>query len=145
MSTELVSVIIPAYNSEKYISDTIDSVLNQTYKNLEIIVVDDGSTDNTEKVVKEKLSNFSNFKFLKQCNLGSAEARNLGIRNSNGNYIAFLDADDLWLPQKIEKQIKFFLNNPDYGLVFTRRKIITPYGKIIEDKKKFQKKSILTH
>jgi glycosyltransferase involved in cell wall biosynthesis len=136
---DLVSVIIPAYNAEKYISETIESVLKQTYKNLEIIIVDDGSTDDTERVVNNKLQAFSKYKFLKQNNLGPAAARNLGIKNAEGDYIAFLDADDLWLPQKIEKQIRFLKEHPECGLVFTRRKIITPYGKVIDDKRKIPK------
>lgn len=101
-ATPLVSVIIPAYNSELYIAEAIDSVLQQDYPALEIIVVDDGSVDNTQNIVR---GYGDKVRLLTQPNKGSAAARNLGILNGCGKYIAFLDADDVWWPHKIRCQI----------------------------------------
>ncbi|MBI9051227.1 MAG: glycosyltransferase [Anaerolineaceae bacterium] len=98
-----VSVIIPVYNSEKTICETIDSVLAQTYQDFEIIVVDDGSTDKSKELIQ---SYGSKAKYIYQENGGQASARNTAIRASSGNILAFLDSDDLWLPQKLEKQLR---------------------------------------
>jgi len=97
-----VSVIIPTYNAARYLSDAIDSVLAQTYDEFEIIVVDDGSTDETPGVVNKYDSRVC---YLSQQNAGVAAARNRGISESKGKYIAFLDADDTWFPNKLEKQM----------------------------------------
>lgn len=115
----LVSVIIPMYNSEKTIKKTIDSVLNQDYKNLEIIVIDDGSEDRSYEIVYT-LSQLYTIKLIKQENKGPSSARNLGIENSNGKFIAFLDSDDYWMNDKISKQLKVFFNNKKIGIVATR-------------------------
>ncbi|MEW6126824.1 MAG: glycosyltransferase [Acidobacteriota bacterium] len=115
-STPLVSVVIPTYNSAAFLSEAITSVLNQTYRPVEIIVIDDGSTDNTETVAatfKEAI------RYSKKANGGPSAARNVGIRHSSGEFIAFLDADDLWLPDKLELQIAHFNEHPEYGVVFT--------------------------
>lgn len=111
-----VSVIIPTYNYAHYIEEAIDSVLAQTYKDYEIIVVDDGSTDNTKEVVSKY---GPKIKYIYQENQGLSAARNTGIKNSNGEYIAILDSDDLWLPWKIEKQMKLFEANSGVGLVYS--------------------------
>lgn len=112
----LISIIIPTYNSSTCIIDALISVANQTYKKFEIIVIDDGSTDNTEEVVRA--FQFPIF-YLKVPNGGAAKARNLGIERARGDFVAFLDADDLWYPKKLEKQIKAFVENPDLMMVFT--------------------------
>ena len=129
-STMLVSVIIPVYNSSKYISKAIDSVLAQTYSNYEIIVIDDGSTDNT----KAKLEQYKNkVRYIYQENQGSAAARNTGIKLARGELIAFLDADDLWsMPQKLEKQVACFIADLDLGGVNTGWRIIDGSGKHIK-------------
>lgn len=98
----LVSVVIPSYNSARYIADAIDSVLRQDYPALEILVIDDGSTDNTNEIVS---AYGGQVRLLKQPNQGSAAARNLGIRHASGKYIAFLDADDAWWSRKIRFQV----------------------------------------
>ena len=99
-----VSVIIPAYNAEAYIAETVQSALDQTYRDFEIIVVDDGSTDRTA----ECLEPFGDkVRVLRQPNGGVAQARNNGVKASSGAWLAFLDADDLWLPRKIERQLAF--------------------------------------
>lgn len=106
METEkLVSVIIPTYNRAQLISETIDSVLNQTYKRVEIIIIDDGSTDKTEEVVKKK--NDERIKYFKFGHSGlPAVARNQGLKLAKGEYVSFLDSDDLWYPQKLKRCLK---------------------------------------
>ena len=104
MNEALVSVVIPAYNSEQYINECIDSVLNQTYQNYEIIVIDDGSTDNTVNLVKQY--NNEKIKLYHQMNSGSGAARNLGVKQAHGKWIAFIDADDIWLPDKLHKHLE---------------------------------------
>lgn len=104
----LVSIITPLYNSQAYIADTINSVLKQTYSNWELLLVDDCSTDDTIKIVKHYANKYNSIKLLKnEVNSGAAISRNKGIFEAKGDYIAFLDADDLWKPEKLEKQIAF--------------------------------------
>ena len=110
-----VSVIIPAYNSAKFIREAIESVYSQTYKNLEIIIIDDGSTDDTKKIAQ----NYNErIKYFYQKNMGPASARNSGIKKSTGDYIAFLDADDIWEKTKIEKQLSILKKYPKYKFVY---------------------------
>jgi glycosyltransferase involved in cell wall biosynthesis len=111
-----VSVIIPSYNCAPYLSDAISSVINQTYINLEIIIVDDGSTDNTAEVIAPFRNNI---KYLKQENQGVSAARNAGMRRATGDLIAFLDADDIWFPDKIAIQLDIFNRNPEIAGVFS--------------------------
>lgn len=116
MENQKVSVIIPTYNLARYINETVDSVLGQTYKNYEIIIVDDGSTDNT----KEALSEYGGkITYIFQENQGVSAARNKGIKEAKGEYIAFLDADDLWLKDKLELQIGLMNSNPEVAMIFT--------------------------
>jgi glycosyltransferase involved in cell wall biosynthesis len=107
----LVSVIIPAYNAEKFIQKTLNSVLSQTYKNIEVIVVDDGSEDRTAEIVKCIAETDQRVVLLKQQNAGVAAARNLAIEHSKGDYIAPIDADDIWYPQNLEKQLECLLQS----------------------------------
>lgn len=107
MTTGLVSIITPCYNGAKYIAETIDSVLAQTYAEWEMIIVDDGSKDHSAEIVRSYMEKDPRIKFLQQANAGSAAARNNGIRNAQGQYIALLDADDLWEPEFLEEQIRF--------------------------------------
>lgn len=107
---ELVSVIMPSYNTAKFIEETINSVLNQTYQNFEIIIVDDCSTDNTDEVVAQIRD--ERIKYIKnEKNSGAALSRNRALREAKGKWIAFLDSDDVWLPEKLEKQIAFMKEN----------------------------------
>ena len=116
----LVSVIIPAFNAATSIKRTIQSVLAQTYPYFEILVVDDGSSDATSDIVSKLLAVDARIKLLKQKNQGVAAARNFGIKNAKGGYIAPLDADDLWLPDKLEKQVAVMHKAPStVGLVYT--------------------------
>lgn len=112
MNNPLVSIIIPVYNSESYLADTINSALNQTWQNIEIILVDDGSSDSSLKIAKSFES--KTIKVFSQANKGASAARNKGILESNGDYVQFLDADDLLSENKIECQVKLLENNNDY-------------------------------
>lgn len=134
----LVSVIIPCFNAEKTLKETIESVLSQTYAPIEIIVIDDGSSDNSVDIAKLFGDQII---VLQKENGGPASARNAGIRLSRGMYIAFVDADDLWLPAKLNKQISVMEKDTSLGLTFTGyqrfigddtargRDVIKPYGK----------------
>jgi len=115
-----VSVIIPTFNCGSYISEGIDSALNQTFKDFEIIIVDDGSTDNTKEIVQEYIEKHPKIiKYFYQSNQGVASARNKGIMESKGEYIAILEADDVWLPEKIRMQVKILNENSDAAMVYT--------------------------
>ncbi|MBQ0062672.1 MAG: glycosyltransferase family 2 protein [Prevotella sp.] len=105
----LVSIVTPAYNSSLYIAKSINSVLAQTYANWEMLIVDDGSTDNTLEIVRSYED--KRIKIFNNTHQGAAEARNLALRQATGKYVAFLDSDDLWLPEKLEKQVRFMEEN----------------------------------
>lgn len=125
-SNALVSVIMPAYNCEDFIDDSILSVLNQTYKNVELLVVDDQSTDGTAEHIQQFAQQDPRVKFIQLAkNSGAAVARNTAIEQAEGRYLAFLDSDDLWEPKKLEKQIAFMEQN---SYAFT----CTPYDKVDE-------------
>lgn len=111
-----VSVIIPTYNRAKFISDAIQSVITQTYRNIEIIVVDDGSTDGTKDVLSPFMDKI---RYYHTENMGPAHARNVGMKAASGKYIAFLDSDDLYLPGKLELQVAFMEAHPEVGMVAT--------------------------
>ena len=119
---ELVSIIMPSYNTANYIGDSIASVLNQTYKNWELIIVDDCSSDDTDEVLAKYLYDERIRYFKNETNSGAAVSRNRALREARGKWIAFLDSDDLWLPEKIEKQVKFMKDN-GYAFTFTDYRI----------------------
>lgn len=104
MNRPLVSVVIPTYNSVCYLTEAIDSVLAQTFQDFEILVVDDGSTDETATILEEKYKD--RIRYLHKANGGVSSARNFGIQRAQGKYIAFLDADDIWMPEKLATQIE---------------------------------------
>lgn len=144
----LVSVVIPCYNSEKWIIEALNSVSSQSYKNTEIIIVDDGSTDGTKDIV---LSYDKKIRYYYQINKGPAAARNVGIEKSKGKYVAFLDSDDLWIEHKLEKQIQFLEENDEYKLVFSNVNVVdekgeylyTQYNKVPNQKSKLIKSFFL--
>ncbi len=109
----LVSVIIPVYNGEKYLRESIESIYSQTYSSLEVIVVDDGSTDQSRLIA----NSYPGTRYIFQNNAGHASARNRGIRTARGHYLSFLDADDLWLPEKLVLQMAAFNTVPDLEIV----------------------------
>lgn len=114
MQKGLVTVVIPNYNYAHYLREAIDSVLAQTYEDIEIIVVDDGSSDDSREVLASFGDRLST---IYQRNQGVSAARNNGAEAGRGEFIAFLDADDIWLPEKVEKQVELFRNDPSLGLV----------------------------
>ena len=116
---EMVSVIIPTYNREKVLGASIDSVLNQTYGNIELLVVDDGSTDKTKDLVEQYQDKRIHY-FCTDGRRGANVARNIGICNAKGMYIAFQDSDDVWKTDKLEKQMQVFERNEGAGVVFSR-------------------------
>ena len=115
MSKPLISIVIPAYNAGKYLAETLESVRSQTFSDYEIIVIDDGSTDRTVEIA----SSYDGVVLLTQNNRGAAAARNAGVRAARGAYVAFLDADDIWLPSKLEKQAARLLDNPRNQWIYT--------------------------
>ena len=129
---ELVSVIIPMYNAKNYIRYTLESVINQTYTNLEIIVVDDSSSDNSIQIVQKYNDKRIKLIKLKQ-NQGVANARNIGIENATGKYIAFIDSDDLWKKDKISKQLKK-MKECKSPFSFTSYEIIDSIGNVTRKK-----------
>ena len=130
-----ISVVIPSYNRREFLKRSIDSAINQTKKPLEIIVVDDGSTDGTETMIK---SDYDFVKFIKQKNKGVSAARNIGIKVSIGEWICFLDSDDEWKKDKLEKQINAMKSNPGYKF-FHSNEIWIKNGLRINQKKKHKK------
>ena len=135
---ELCSIIMPAYNSEKYIAQAIESVLNQNYTNWELIIINDCSTDNTEQIIKSYQQKDAANKRIKLINLtqnrGVANARNIGIQNAKGRYIAFLDADDIWQKEKLYKQIQV-IESTNADITYTAYMIIDDTGKKIKERK----------
>lgn len=116
--SELISIVMPSYNTATFIEESIRSVLTQTYTNWELIIVDDCSTDNTDAVVSNFLEDKRIHYFKNEKNSGAAFSRNRALREAHGKWIAFLDSDDVWLPEKLEKQISFMKNN-DYHFSYT--------------------------
>ncbi|GAP96220.1 glycosyltransferase family 2 protein [Leptolyngbya sp. NIES-2104] len=128
----LVSVIIPAYNAEAFIGQTLDSVLEQTYQDFEIIVVDDGSGDRTAEIVESYAQRDRRIRLIRQANSGVAAARNLAIEASNGEYISPIDADDIWYPEKLEKQVRCIeAADETVGLVYSWSVYLNEAGEIM--------------
>lgn len=133
MSNPLVSVIIPAYNAEGQIASALETAFDQTYSPIEVIVIDDGSLDNTAEIVKEYQTRRTSLIYTYQENSGPSKARNAGINAATGQYIAFLDADDTWSKDKLEKQIRLFGKDPTIDIVFSDVQILRKKeGKIEE-------------
>ncbi len=128
----LVSIIMPSWNTGRFIAESIQCVINQTYKKWELLIVDDCSTDNTDEVVESFLSDLRIKYFHNEKNSGAALTRNKAMREAQGEWIAFLDSDDLWMPEKLEKQIAFM---NEHGYVFS----YTEYEKIDEENKPLNK------
>lgn len=138
---ELVSIVMPSYNTGRFITETINSVLNQTYKNWELIIIDDCSSDSTDEIIKNIDDN--RIVYMKnEVNSGAAVSRNKALKEARGKWIAFLDSDDLWKEDKLEKQIKFMKSN-DYYFSYTNYIEIdensNPNGKRITGPKKITK------
>lgn len=133
MDNNLVSIITPLYNSEKYIEATIESIIKQTYQNWEMIIVDDCSKDNSVNIAEKYVKNDKRIKLIKQeKHNGAAISRNIAIERSKGRYIAFIDSDDIWLPDKLGKQIAFMKSN-NYGFTYSYYQILKENGEITKN------------
>lgn len=124
-----VSVVIPAYNAEKYIEDCIQSVVSQTVEPKEVIVVDDGSSDSTRSLVAIFEEKFINIRCISKQNAGLSKARNTGIEAAKGDYIAFLDSDDMWHEDKLEKQLELFSIKKSLGMVYSAYELCDEHGR----------------
>ena len=126
-----VIVIIPSYNREKYIRTTIDSTLSQTYGNIEVVVVDDGSTDRSREILESYGKRIRLLEHEERANRGQSAAINLAMRSTGGEYVAILDSDDIWTVDKIEKQVDYLERHPDIGIVYGNGYAIDEDGKIL--------------
>lgn len=134
MNKPIVSVITPVYNSEKYIENTINSVRTQTYTDFELILIDDCSADNSRAVIENLMKIDARIRYiLLDQNSGAAVARNTGIEAARGRYISFLDSDDVWKSDKLEKQLNFMGKNK-HAFTYTAYETITEDGKLIQEK-----------
>lgn len=138
----MVSVIIPTYNCAKYLDECLQSVFNQTYKEYEIIIIDDGSTDNTQEIIKNK---YPKAKYIYQKHAGVSKARNAGIELAQGTLIAFNDADDIWFPNKLDMQVDYFETHSDVDMVFTENSFFCETGILMKtmDKKRLMKGDVV--
>ncbi len=144
---DLVSIITPTYNCGKFIAETIESVLRQTYENWEMIIIDDCSTDNTKEIVEEHAQRDKRIKYhLFDINSGAAIARTKAMELASGKYMAFLDSDDLWIKDKLERQLSF-MNRNQYSFTCTSYEQINengnPLKKIIKSKKRTNYNGVL--
>lgn len=118
-SLPLVSIVVPCYNHEKYVTQTIESIVNQTYKNIELIVIDDGSKDSSQEVI-QKLANKYKFTFIHRPNRGLSATLNEAIELSSGKYFSTIASDDILMLEKIEKQVEFMEANPQFGMCYAK-------------------------
>ncbi len=123
-----VSVVIPCYNREAYIAQTVDSVLGQTWENIELVVVDDGSTDGSRDVLSGYGDRIRVMAHPGGENRGQSASINMGLKHTDGEYVAILDSDDYWMPEKIEKQARYLMTHPDVGLVYANGWIVDARG-----------------
>jgi len=131
--SELVSIITPMYNSENFVEEAILSVIKQSYTNWEMLIIDDGSDDSSIEIVEKYLGRYNRIKLIKNTfNKGASLTRNIGIEKSSGRYIAFLDSDDVWLPMKLEEQIKF-MNEEKVALSFSSYEKVDEFGNHIKN------------
>ncbi|MFO8054280.1 MAG: glycosyltransferase family 2 protein, partial [Bacteroidales bacterium] len=127
----MISVVTPAYNAARFIQETVKSVQRQTYQDWEMLIVEDCSSDDTVQIVRNLAAEDARIRlFALEENVGAAEARNIAFRHANGQYIAFLDSDDLWLPEKLEKQLRFLQEN-NYAFTYTDYECITEDGSAV--------------
>ena len=124
MNRPLVTVIVPVYNGERYVGSALKSIFEQDYRPLEIIVVDDGSVDGSADIAKS----FPEIRYIHQFNQGVAVARNIGLDAARGQFIAFLDQDDLWMPNKLNRQIDYLLKYPQIDCVLTKGRLFLEPG-----------------
>ncbi len=134
----LVSIILPTYNREKYLNRSVDSVLNQTYKNWELLIIDDGSSDETLSLVKNYLNKFSTIRYFFHENRGAAYSMNVGMQNGKGKFVTFLGSDDEYLAKHLELRVEYLEENKDVDLLHSPAKIIG--NEYVKDKNDITKK-----
>lgn len=140
MNEPLVSIITPVYNAERFLGDTIKSIQSQTYKNWELVLVDDCSKDGSSDMIKEFQANDDRIRYIKlEKNSGASVSRNTGIKNAKGRFIAFVDSDDIWQPEKLKIQIEYMLEN-NLGFTFTSYRYMKEDGKLTKKVAKAPKK-----
>lgn len=131
MKNPKISIIVPVYNARATISETLHSLIKQTYQDFEIIIIDDGSADDSAKILKRWVKkDAKKFKYFWQRNQGPAAARNKGLKEAKGEFIAWIDADDLWLPKRLESMLKEFNKEPEVAFVSTDARYLYPDNKI---------------
>jgi glycosyltransferase involved in cell wall biosynthesis len=133
MEAPLVSVIVPTYNRAYCLARAVDSALGQTHQNVEVILIDDGSTDNTAAQVLEKYGSEARVRYTHQANTGISGARNAGISRARGEYVALLDSDDVWLPWKLEAQLACMHAHPELGMTWTDMIAIDPDERVVDE------------
>lgn len=140
MNEPLVSIITPVYNAERFLVDTIKSIQNQTYKNWELVLVDDCSKDKSSDMIKKFQANDDRIRYIKlEKNSGASVSRNTGIKNAKGRFIAFVDSDDIWQPEKLKIQIEYMLENK-LGFTFTSYRYMKEDGRLTKKVAKAPKK-----
>ncbi len=138
-----VSIIMPTYNRCRFITKAIESVIEQTYSNWELIIVDDGSTDQTSEVVGKYVQNDSRIRYIKQKNAGCAAARNRALAEATGAYIAFIDDDDVYEPNKLQIQVEYLNENPKIGFVYSDSELIDVRGNHLKNVPEIPQRSFL--
>lgn len=131
MSNNLVSIILSVYNGEKYLDDSISSVLSQSYKHFELIIINDGSSDNSISIITEWSKKDKRIVVVDKKNTGLTSSLNIGLEKSNGKYIARIDADDVWLSSKLESQVDFMEKHPEIVLLGTGTNFINEDGEVL--------------
>jgi GT2 family glycosyltransferase len=131
--SDLVSVIIPTYNRAYCVERAIDSVLGQTHREVEVVLIDDGSTDGTADLIVGRYGGDKRVRYFRQNNCGISGARNAGLERAQGGYVAFLDSDDEWVPWKLELQVACLRAHPELGMTWTNMMAIEPGGRVISD------------
>lgn len=131
MTTPIISIIMPVYNGERHVAQAIESALTQTHSDIELLIVNDGSTDNSRNVIHSYLTD-PRIRYFEQNNQGVASARNVALAEAKGKYVGFLDQDDVWLSDKLAKQVNFFEKNQDVTLVHARQEYIDEIGRPLD-------------
>jgi glycosyltransferase involved in cell wall biosynthesis len=124
-----IAIVIPAYNASQYLRESIESVLNQTFQDFQLLIIDDGSTDDTSGIARGYCQQDSRVKLISQTNQGLSATRNRGIDLTDSKFVTFLDADDIWYSDKLASHITHFHENPNLGISFARVEFLTPDGK----------------
>lgn len=137
-----VSIIVPCFNGEKFLREALDSALCQTYRDIEVIIVDDGSTDKSPQIASQYVKLNERISYLRKENGGLSSARNLGVKKAQGEIVAFLDADDWWHPEKAEAHINHLMSSPDIGVSYSDVQFVTESGAIMRHVRNPKKRNL---